>query len=257
MILSRWQKAGHEGGSRFGRMLGFSAFIHIILLSFFFLSTKMPVPKWTFGPVHTVQLISSSTLMPKGTSSSSVSREVLKPQPAPSAIILRKPVETKAAVPLKREEVQKKPVDGIERALAAVRERIQSMPQPPPAAEKPASQAKEQAARSVAEPSGAGQAGSGPGMDPYYAEIWARIRGQWSLPEGILPKGNVETVINARILRSGAVVDIGFEKRSGNSYFDDSAVRAVRKASPLPPLPAWIRGSDIEIGIRFRSDELR
>jgi TonB family protein len=93
-------------------------------------------------------------------------------------------------------------------------------------------------------------------MDPYYAEIWARIRGQWSMPQGILPKGNVETIINVRILRNGAVVDIVFEKKSGNQYFDDSAVRAIKKASPLPPLPSWIQGSDIEIGIRFRSDEL-
>jgi TonB family protein len=102
-----------------------------------------------------------------------------------------------------------------------------------------------------------GQADAGRRMDPYYAEIWSRIRGQWSLPQEILPKGNVETVINARILRNGAVVGVDFEKRSGNRYFDESAVRAIKKASPLPPLPPWIRDDSIEIGIRFRSAELR
>jgi TonB family protein len=77
------------------------------------------------------------------------------------------------------------------------------------------------------------------------------------MPQGILPKGDMENVVNARILRNGAVVDVIFEKRSGNRYFDDSAVRAVKKASPLPPLPSWIRGESIEIGIRFRASELR
>lgn len=249
MISSRWHRAGPDGGDRFGRMIGFSAFIHLILLSLFVFSTNMPAPKWTFGPVHTVQLVSSSSRMMKGTAVSSLSREILQPQRSPSPIILRKPVETKAAVPLKRDEVQKKPAESAEKALAAIKDRVQSMPKPPPAAGKQAAQAEGQAGQ-------AGQTDTGQRMDPYYAEIWARIRGQWSMPQGILPKGNVETIINVRILRNGAVVDIGFEKKSGNRYFDDSAVRAVKKASPLPPLPAWIRGNDIEIGIRFRSDEL-
>jgi colicin import membrane protein len=246
MISSRWHRAGHDGGDRVGRMIGFSAFIHLILLSFFVFSTNMPAPKWTFGPVHTVQLVSSSDRMMKGAAVSSLSREILQPQRSPSPIILRKPVETKAAVPLKKEEVLKKPAEGVEKALAAIKDRVQSMSKPPPATGKQATQAEGQT----------GQADAGQRMDPYYAEVWARIRGQWSMPQGILPKGNVETIINVRILRNGAVVDVGFEKRSGNRYFDDSAVRAIKKASPLPPLPAWIRGNDIEIGIRFRSDEL-
>jgi TonB family protein len=247
MISSRFHRAGPDGGARLGRTLVFSAFIHLILLSLFVFSTNVPAPKWTFGPVHTVQLVSLSDRMLKGTAVSSLSREVLQPQPAPSAIILRKPVETTAAVPLKREEVLKKPVGSIEKALATIRSRVQSTSKPPPAAGKQEAQAEGQT----------GQVDAGQRMNPYYAEIWARIRGQWSLPQGILPKGNVETVINTRILRNGAVVDIGFEKKSGNRYFDDSAVRAIKKASPLPPLPSWIRGNDIEIGIRFRSDELR
>ena len=64
-------------------------------------------------------------------------------------------------------------------------------------------------------------------------------------------------MIQARILRSGAVSDVSFEKRSGNRFFDDSAMKAVRKASPLPPLPEWIRDSSIEIGIRFHSSDFR
>lgn len=247
MISPRWHRAGHESDTRFRRMVGFSAFIHLLLLGFFIFSTNVPAPKWTFGPVYSVQLVSLSDQMLRGTASSSISREILQPRPAPSAIILRKPVETTAAVLLKKTEVQKKPSPAIEKALDAIRDKVQAAPKPPPAASHQAVQTDGQT----------GQADAGRRMDPYYAEIWSRIRGQWSLPQEILPKGNVETVINARILRNGAVVDVGFEKRSGNRYFDESAVRAIKKASPLPPLPSWIRGDSIEIGIRFRSAELR
>lgn len=248
MSSSRFHRAGPDGGDRFGRMLGFSLLLHLVLLSFFIFSTTASAPKWTFGPVHTVQLVSLSDRMLKGTDLSSLSQEVLQSHPAPSAIILRKPVGTTAAVPLKREEVLKKPADSLEKALAGIKDRVQSMQKPPPPA----------TGRQEAQTEGqTDQADAGRGMDPYYAEVWARIRGQWSLPQEIIPRGNVETVINVRILRNGAVVDIGFEKRSGNRYFDDSAVRAIKKASPLPPLPSGIRGNDIEIGVRFRSDELR
>jgi len=72
-----------------------------------------------------------------------------------------------------------------------------------------------------------------------------------------MPKNNVEAVIEVRIAKSGAVEHIGFEKRSGNSYFDESALRAVKKSTPFPPLGGWTSGRTVEIGIRFHSAELR
>jgi TonB family protein len=68
---------------------------------------------------------------------------------------------------------------------------------------------------------------------------------------------NLVAVIDAKILRNGNVDDIGFEKRSGNRYFDESAIKAIRKASPFPPLPEWIKDNYIEVGVRFHSSELR
>jgi TonB family protein len=245
MISSRSQRAGHDGDVIFRRMLGFSAIIHIFLLGYFVSATHVPAPKWTFGPVYSVQLVSLSDQMLKGVSSS-ISREILQPQPSHSAIILRKTPETKDAAPLKKADIQKTMPSGIEKALDAIRSKIQSMPKQPPAASGPTAKTER--------PSG--QSDVTGNMDPYYTEIWAKIRGHWAMPAGILPKRQIETVINARILRNGAVVDVGFERRSGNRYFDESAERAVKKASPLPPLPPWVRGESIEIGIRFRSSEL-
>jgi TonB family protein len=119
--------------------------------------------------------------------------------------------------------------------------------------------------KTAAEPSASSQ--TGPGQDrqtsangnsalnDYYRVIWSRIKSQWALPPGILPKGAIEAVVHVRILRNGALTDIGIEKRSGNAYFDDSALRAVKKANPLPPLPEWFRESSLDVGIRFHSSE--
>jgi TonB family protein len=77
------------------------------------------------------------------------------------------------------------------------------------------------------------------------------------MPQALMPKENIETIIDVKISRSGTLEYVGFEKRSGNRYFDDSALRAVKKSSPFPPLPYWIMDKNIEIGIRFHSEELR
>ncbi len=94
-------------------------------------------------------------------------------------------------------------------------------------------------------------------MYAYYRAVWARIKKHWTMSPGLLPKQNIVAVIHVRVLRNGSVEGINFEKRSGNAYFDESALRAVRKASPFPPLPAGGSEDHVEIGIRFHSSELR
>jgi TonB family protein len=50
---------------------------------------------------------------------------------------------------------------------------------------------------------------------------------------------------------------LSFEKHSGNRYFDESAMKAIKKASPFPPFPDSIRDNNIDVGIRFHSMEFR
>ncbi len=107
-------------------------------------------------------------------------------------------------------------------------------------------------------PSGAGgNAAFNARMYAYYRLIWARIKKQWTISPGLLPRENIGAVIHVRVLRNGDVEGISFEKRSGNRYFDESALRAVRKASPFPPLPEGTGDGEVEMGIRFHASELR
>lgn len=85
----------------------------------------------------------------------------------------------------------------------------------------------------------------------YYTEVWNAIKRQWALPS-MLRSSHLEAVIILVVRRDGRILDTSFEKRSGNDAFDESALRAVRKANPLPPFPEIYSPGKVEIGVRFR-----
>lgn len=82
------------------------------------------------------------------------------------------------------------------------------------------------------------------GSDPYYASITRKIWSEWIYPES--NSSGLEVIIAVKIDRDGKVVSREIEKSSGDTLFDRSALKAISKASPLPPPPV-----EIEIGIRF------
>ena len=91
--------------------------------------------------------------------------------------------------------------------------------------------------------------------DDYYNMIWAKIKKEWTLPED-LPKGktDLEAVIIVIIERDGKIQKSWFEKKSGNALYDQMAMRAIKKAEPLPPIPKEFSDDTFEVGIRFHPD---
>ena len=61
--------------------------------------------------------------------------------------------------------------------------------------------------------------------------------------------GGLSCVVYFRLHRDGSVRDARIEQGSGNSYFDRSALRAVRSSAPFPPLPKAF--NDSFLGIHF------
>ncbi|MBN2071870.1 MAG: TonB C-terminal domain-containing protein [Candidatus Krumholzibacteriota bacterium] len=47
----------------------------------------------------------------------------------------------------------------------------------------------------------------------------------------------ISCVVYFRMNRNGSVADVRIEESSGNSYFDRSALRAIKSSAPFPPLP--------------------
>jgi colicin import membrane protein len=86
--------------------------------------------------------------------------------------------------------------------------------------------------------------GKGGGPADYYSTITKEIWQQWVYPD--TGKKDIEAIISIKILRDGTAIVQRVEKSSGNALFDRSAIRALAKASPLPPPP-----QEMEIGVRF------
>ena len=89
----------------------------------------------------------------------------------------------------------------------------------------------------------------------YFDLIWSRIRSSWILPEGVATRDRLLTVVGIRIAPDGEILEFRIEKGSGNAYYDQSAIRAIRKSSPLPPLPEDLGDEPLEIGVNFRYPE--
>lgn len=88
----------------------------------------------------------------------------------------------------------------------------------------------------------------------YFRELDERIRSNWTVNELALAESrNLIVQIRITIERDGKVSNVRMEKTSGNHYFDDSVLRAIHKASPLPVPPEQLRGTEdhYEIGFRF------
>jgi colicin import membrane protein len=97
------------------------------------------------------------------------------------------------------------------------------------------------------EPSAASQAEPSI-LNEYFLHVQDRIWENWVFPGGGA-KG-LEAVVSITVMRDGRAKINGFEKSSGNAVFDQSALRAIGKASPFDPPPF-----EMEIGVRFRPDE--
>jgi TonB family protein len=88
----------------------------------------------------------------------------------------------------------------------------------------------------------------------YYDRIWAKIRSSW-VPQGVTSEASLLTVVGIRIAPNGEIEQSWIEKKSGNHYYDQSALRAIRKANPLSPLPDEQSDAPLEVGINFRYPE--
>jgi len=214
------------------KMIFISLLLHTFVLVVFFSLPFLPSPRWTFGPVYTVSLVSSSMEFQSKKTTSAIAQEIKGTISGDR--FLKK--HTEAIVPIKRIDRPQRQISSVDKAIEDIRKRTDS---------------------STSTSGQVDESESSSKINAYYALIWSRIKGQWALPQGILPRENIEAIIQARILKNGTIANISFEKRSGNRYFDESAMKAIKKASPFPPLPEWTRDSSIEVGIRFRSAELR
>ena len=91
-----------------------------------------------------------------------------------------------------------------------------------------------------------------PSLSYYLAAIQAKVSSRWIEPSLSLRQGDVERVtLGFTVLRSGLVRDIDVLAPSGNVFLDQSAMRAVQEAVPLPPFPPLSRDETLVVRFHF------
>lgn len=268
-----------------GGMVLLSLIVHLAAISAMFLLPNLSSSRTYYSPVYSVRLVNvQPSLPPAGKADSKM--ETLpssSPPPAAKAKEKEKPIsiapkedpEKKIAEAIERirQRKEEKRVDTVidrirkqqeEKSVDSAIERIRG--------EKEAAQVSSAIERirkrvtigstGAVETGEPGTGGASSGFmsmkhKMYYNLIWQRIRNAWVLPEDVLRgKKDLETIIAIRIARDGQIVDIQFEKKSGNPYLDDSALRAIKKANPLPPLPPGFEEDKFDVGVRFTPSDL-
>ena len=82
----------------------------------------------------------------------------------------------------------------------------------------------------------------------YIDKVEQRIMAVWKLP----PKSDgLKVTLRYSLARNGSVSFVRVEKTSGNQSFDNSAVQAVRRASPFPRPPQMFPIGDLRMVLEW------
>jgi colicin import membrane protein len=231
---------GYRGNNgNFHNMIFLSLAIHLVVITIILVSIPNASRHLTFGTAYSVQLVGSEVILPAHDSSGL--KDILQSNEAINSIIIKRKITSIASTPVKKQEINKL---NIEKAVSAIRQKEHV-------------QAKNTEVASTSGGTSKIDDEINAQTNAYIGAVWSRVKQNWTMPQALMPEKDITTIIDVRIARSGALINADFEKHSGNRYFDDSALRAVKKSSPFPPLPNWIMDNNIEIGIRFHSTELR
>ncbi|MBN2539498.1 MAG: TonB C-terminal domain-containing protein [Deltaproteobacteria bacterium] len=241
-FLSEALERNHGDTTNLNNMVVLSFLLHALILSIIFFSPSLPDPRWTFGPSYTVDLVSTPSSSVEVRSSEAISREVVGMDRKNHSMVMKKEVEKSLDTPVRETKTLKKsPDEKVNTAIEDIKKKVASAT----------------ATKEASRPTPSGDSSEmNMKMKVYYSVVWSMIKEKWALPEGILSDNDLETIIGARIVKNGSVVELNFEKRSGNRYFDESALKAIKKVGVFPPLPEWVHEGHIDLGIRFHSSEL-
>ncbi|MCC6545072.1 MAG: TonB family protein [Nitrospirae bacterium] len=85
--------------------------------------------------------------------------------------------------------------------------------------------------------------------DYYLGLIKSKVDNRWSQP--VVHNKTRKALIEFTISRQGDVSNVRVADSSGDSYFDQTALRAVTLSTPFPPLPRGYKGDSLKVHYRF------
>ena len=157
-----------------------------------------------------------------------------------------------------QKNVEQAQSDSVRQAIDRLKEKVA---QSEAAAPRP-----NQTAKAIPGAAGSGRSGAaGAGgkraleiTDLYKIEVAFQIERHWAFSQQVAGAGRaLQASLVFRVMPNGEITDIRFTQKSGNSYLDDSAYKAVVKANPVSPHPAEIRVPYVTVALRFTPEGLR
>ncbi|HEY1370980.1 MAG TPA: cell envelope integrity protein TolA [Candidatus Binatia bacterium] len=104
-----------------------------------------------------------------------------------------------------------------------------------------------------------GSGGTGGGIQAsaefiaYRNTISNQVRSSWTW---VGRRSDLKVEVNLSIRENGEIASMRLVGTSGDRSFDDSVLRAIKRASPLPPPPEAFRKDFSDVNVRFSSKEL-
>lgn len=90
----------------------------------------------------------------------------------------------------------------------------------------------------------------------YQVEVKDRIKSNWSYPAALQNRKDLEATIQLKVKADGTILQSEFKKKSKDTIFDQSVLKAIERSNPLPPFPEGYRKSYEELEINFTLKEL-
>ena len=170
------------------------------------------------------------------------------PKPKPEKVVKSLKKKTIKKDKIKKPVVQQPTPPAAKPSQSKVSKAIESM------RSKVATQEKTRATAGAGATTGGGGGGGAAilsRIDNYKIEAALAVSQNWAYSQQLSGANDqLVTEITFRILPNGEITDIKIVTPSGNRYLDESAVRAIKKTSPLAPHPEGINRPYIEVGLR-------
>jgi colicin import membrane protein len=276
---------------------GISLFIHLSFIGYMVLLPETePRRRFAPGSIN-VSLVSlpgppataaaskpaaKTVIIPKPAAKNKAKAPVIEAPPPKPIPVAAKPQKTVSLTPEKskwkvKKSLKKKTLDRrkmINQAVSGVQQKVEksksdSVNQALEALKKKVAQTEantvqtDQSARAATGAGISGATGSGGKraldlIDIYKIEVAFQVERRWAFSEQLAGDGRaLQASLVFRVLPSGEVTDIRFTERSGNAYLDESAHKAIVKASPVSPHPEGVRALYVTVALRFTPQGIR
>ena len=162
------------------------------------------------------------------------------------------------AVSSVQKKIEKSKSDSVNQALEALKKKVAQTESNTVQTNQTARAATGAAGTGVSGATGSGGQRALDLIDIYKIEVAFQVERHWAFSEQLAGDSRaLQASLVFRVLPSGEVTDIRVTERSGNSYLDESAYRAIVKASPVSPHPAGTKTLYVTVALRFTPQGIR